>query len=79
MKTTFSRAFYPAVLVLLIALSSVGFLFQALTKNEIENQAMDRLKVNAQTVAELASAYHAQGVVSMESFYINIESPKQIR
>ena len=78
MKTTFSRAFYPAVLVLLIALSSVGFLFQALTKNEIENQAMDRLKVNAQTVAELASAYYAHGEASMESFYINMAVASRI-
>ena len=73
MKSSFSRAFYPAVLILLIALSSVGFLFQALTKNEIENQAMERLERNAQTVSKLASAYYNQGITSMESFYINME------
>lgn len=79
MKTTFSRAFYPAVLVLLIALSSVGFLFQALTKNEIKNQAMDRLKVNAQTVSELASAYYKQGEdAPSDGFYLNLEVAARI-
>lgn len=73
MKTSFSRAFYPAVLILLIALSSVGILFQALTRKEIADQAMDRLKLSAQTVSELAAAYHDQGVSSLESFYINME------
>ncbi|MBO5078211.1 MAG: HAMP domain-containing histidine kinase [Oscillospiraceae bacterium] len=78
MKTSFSRAFYPAVLILLIALSSVGFLFQALTKNEIEDQAMERLKLNAQTVSELAAAYYDQGVTSLESFYLNMEVAARI-
>ena len=73
MKTTFSRAFYPAVLILLIAQSSVGFLFQALTRNEIKDRAMDRLKLNAQTVSELAGAYYDQGVTSPENFYMNME------
>ena len=78
MKTTFRRAFYPAVLILLIALSSVGFLFQALTKNEIEDQAMEQLKLNAQTVSELAAAYYDQGVTSLESFYLNMEVAARI-
>ncbi len=72
MRSSFSRAFFPAVTVLLVALSSVGLLFQAILKNEIEKDVMDRLLSDAQTVSQLASAYHSQSIQMPEQFYINI-------
>ena len=72
MKTSFSRTFYPAVILLLLALSGVGLLFQFLTKNIMENKTMERLKTDAQTVAALASAYYAADNMDTDDFFINI-------
>ena len=54
MRSTFSRMFFPAAIVLLAALLLVGTSFLALTANYLEDYAKDRLKTNATAIAELA-------------------------
>ena len=54
MRSTFSRMFFPAAIVLLAALLLVGTSFRALTANYLEKDAMNRLKTNATAIAELA-------------------------
>ena len=78
MRSTFSRVFFPAVIVLLVALSSVGFLFQALARQKMQDHALDRLETSARTVSELASAYHEQDISNLESFYINLAVASRI-
>ena len=72
MKSSFSRTFFPAVILLLLALSGVGLLFQFLTKNIMENKTMERLKTEAQTVSALASAYYSADTMDTDDFFMNI-------
>ena len=72
MRSSFSRNFYPAVLILLTALFMVGLLFQLLTRDIMEKTNMDQLQSEAQTVANLASAYHTSGVRQSENLFINV-------
>ena len=60
MKTTFSRTFFPAAIVLLAALLLVGLSFQILIKDYLEKQAMDRLEGEAATYAQLSEAYYSE-------------------
>ena len=72
MRSSFSRNFYPAVLILLTALFAVGLMFQVLTRNILEKKTMEQLQSEAQTVSVLTSAYHANGSRHSENLYINI-------
>ncbi len=72
MKTSFSRSFFPAVLVLLAALCCIGLLFQFLAKNVMEDRAIERLKVQADTVANLAGAYHENNPEQADTFFLNL-------
>ena len=44
MKSSFSRSFFPAIAILLMALLTVGFSFQMLARNVMEKRTMERLK-----------------------------------
>ena len=72
MKSSFSRNFYPAILVLLMVLCSIGLLFQIMAKNLMEEQTVDGLKVQADTVAKLAVAYHENGTDHADDFFLNL-------
>lgn len=72
MKSSFSRSFFPAVLILLIALSAVGLIFQMLAKNIMEKRTFQQLDTQAQTVARLAAAYERSGAGLQEEFYLNL-------
>ena len=71
MRSSFSRSFFPAVFLLLMALCAVGVIFQSLAKNVMETRALDRLDTQAQTVARLASAYYRTDG-DKEDFFINL-------
>ena len=72
MKTTFSRTFFPAAIVLLAALALVGLSFQFLARNYMENRSMERLQTGAQTVSDVAAAYYTEEYGSETDFYINL-------
>lgn len=78
MKSSFSRSFFPAVILLLMALSTVGFVFQTLARSVMEKRAMEQLKTEAQTVSRLASAYHANGIERKEDFFITLSVSAQV-
>ena len=78
MKSSFSRSFFPAVLILLMALSVVGVMFQVLARNVMESRSLDRLEVQAQTVSRLASAYHESRSRLDEDFYLNLTVSSQV-
>ena len=46
MKTTFSRTFFPTAIILLTALLLVGFSFQILVKDYLEEQTLASLKID---------------------------------
>ncbi len=78
MKSSFSRNFFPAVLVLLLALGGIGFLFQNMAKNIMESRAAERLKNQAETVSKLAVAYYDNSSERTDVFYINLSMISQV-
>ena len=72
MKTTFSRAFFPAALVLLMALLLIGTTFQVFVRTSLEEKAINMLQAEADTVSTLAAAYYADGKLSPDEFLINL-------
>ena len=80
MRSTFSRMFFPAAIVLLAALLLVGTSFRALTANYLEEDAMDRLKTNATAIAELARVYenYDSDPLSNTEFLVNLTISAQV-
>ncbi len=67
MRSTFSRTFYAATVVLLVTLLVVGFCLRALLSDYLDKTSYQRLDQEAQVIAELAAAYEADGsMVDME-------------
>ena len=78
MKTTFSRFFFTAALILLVALLLVGTGFQTLVRSYLEQQTLDHLQVEAETISELIRAYHADGVEENQEFFVNISVASRV-
>ena len=78
MKTTFSRTFFPAAIILLAALLLVGTSFQMLVRNYLKEQAMKSLQNDAAMVAELAAAYSTGGSLAEDTFLINLSVVSQV-
>ena len=71
MKSSFSKLFFPIVLILLAALLAIGLFFQFQVRKVMQEQNMDRLENNARAVSELASTYYSNKG-STEDFLLNI-------
>lgn len=78
MKTTFSRIFFPAAIVLLAALLLVGTSFRALVKDYLCDHAMENLESDASTIADLASAYYTEGSLSSREFLVNLNIASKV-
>ena len=78
MKTTFSRTFTMAAVVLLAALLLVGASFQLLVRNLMTRQTEKSLKDDCATVASLASAYYGEGSLSTRDFFVNLSIATQV-
>ena len=78
MKTTFSRTFFPTAIILLLALLLIGFSFQLLVKDYLEDQAMQSLKSDCTTISEIAAAYFAEGTVSGHGFLLNLSVASRV-
>ena len=78
MKTTFSRVFFPAVLILLLSLLLIGAAFQFFMGDFLQEKAMDRLKADGTTIAQLAAAYYDQQTLSSRDFLINLSIATQV-
>ncbi len=72
MKTTFSRTFFPAAIILLVALLLVGASFQMLVKNYLQEQAMEGLKSDSSTIAQVAATYYAEDSLTDRDFLVNL-------
>ncbi len=78
MKTTFSRTFFPAALLLLTALLLVGTSFHILVKNYLVNEAYENLENDGKAIASLASAYYTEGSLSRQDFFVNLDVASRI-
>ena len=56
MKSSFSRTFFPAAIILLAALLLVGTSFQMLVRNYLKEHALEGLRNDSNALAELAAA-----------------------
>ena len=72
MKTTFSRTFFPAAIVLMAALLLVGASFQLLVRNLMTRRIETNLKEDCATIANLAAGYYANGSLSAQEFFVNL-------
>ena len=72
MRSTFSRFFFPTLLLLLTALFLVGASFQVLVRNFLNRQALDNLENDGQAIASLASAYYTEASLTGKDFFINL-------
>ena len=78
MKTTFSRTFFTYAVILLAALLLVGFSFQLLVKNYLEDKAVEGLKNDCSTIAQVAAAYYTDNNLSGKDFLINLSVASRI-
>ena len=78
MRSTFSRTFFPAAVLLLIALMLVGTSFQMLVKNYLTNQAFESLENDGKAISSLASAYYSEGHAFGRDFYLNLSIASQV-
>ena len=78
MRTTFSRTFFPAALLLLTALLFVGTAFQMLVRDYLTDQALSGLENDGNAISSLASAYYTEGSLSGRDFYVNLSVATQI-
>ena len=78
MKRTFSRIFFPAAAILLLALLVVGISFQWMARSYMNRWAMDNLKNEAQALSTLSAAYYADGTLTNQGFYMNLAVCNQV-
>ncbi len=78
MKSTFSRAFFPAAMVLLFALVLVGTSFQLLVRNFLQTRELDSLQSDADAISRLAAAYYEGGMLTDDEFLINLSVASQV-
>ena len=78
MRSTFSRTFFPAALLLLSALLLVGTSFQMLVRNYLVEQALSGLENDGTAIADLASAYYTEGSLSRREFLVNLSLASQV-
>ena len=78
MKTTFSRTFFPAVILFVAALLLLGTSFQILVRDYLNDNAVESLENDATIIGSLASAYYGEGDVSSQNFLVNLSLASQV-
>ncbi len=78
MKSSFSRSFFNAAAILLIALTLLGAAFQVLVRNYLQEQTFAELKSDARVIASLASSYCADGALTSREFILNLDVASQV-
>ncbi len=78
MRSSFSRTFFPAAVILLVALLLVGTSFQILIEDYLTESTLTDLVADGKTIAGLASAYYTQDGISAQDFLVNLSVASQI-
>ena len=78
MKSSFSRSFSTAAAILLIALTLLGASFQLQVNNYLKESTISALQQDADVVANLASAYCADGSLTSQNFLLNLDVVSQV-
>ena len=78
MKTSFSRSFFTAATILLLALTILGASFQLQVTDYLEGRSASELKEDAEVIADLAASYSAEGSLAGREFMLNLDVISQI-
>ena len=78
MRTTFSRTFTTAALVLLAATLLIGISFQALVKNYLNKRTVDELRSDGECIAELVLAYGTDSYITGRDFHISLSTAARV-
>ena len=78
MRSTFSRTFFSAAMVLLMAMLLIGTSFHALVRDYLTDQAMEGLQNDGNAISALASAYYTEGTLNQEDFLVNLSFVSQV-
>ena len=78
MRSTFSRTFFSAAMVLLLAMLLIGTAFQTLVKHYLTDQATENLKNDGNAISALASAYYTDGSLTHQDFLVNLNFVSQV-
>ena len=73
MKTTYSRTFFGAMIVLLAALTAVGIFLRALLQDYLTDAAFDRLDVVSKVLSELAGSYQTEGTMNTMELLVDLD------
>ena len=78
MRSTFSRFFIPAVVILLCALIVVGASFRALVQEYLVEQSLESLRNDAGVISQLAGAYYNDEGLLNEEFLLNLSVASRV-
>ncbi len=73
MKSTQSRTLLTATIVFLLALLALGMALQSLVGEYLVSNAFERLDQDSQVLADLVSAYYADGTMDGSQFLVNLD------
>ena len=78
MKSSFSRSFTTAALILLIPLTALGASFQLQVKDFLTNSTISGIQKDAGVIANLAAAYSQDGSMYSREFLLNLDVVSQV-
>ena len=78
MKSSFSRNFFTAAAILLLALTVLGASFQLQVQRYMESTTVTGLQQNAAVIANLAAAYSAENNLSSRELLLNLDVVSQV-
>ena len=78
MRSTFSRFFFPAAVILLCALIVVGASFRALVQDYLVEESLQDLRNDAGVISQLAGAYYNDEGMSNEAFLLNLSVASRV-
>ena len=72
MKSTFSRTFAAAAVILLTAVMLLGTVFPSMVKDYLTEQTVSGLRGDAEVISNLATAYTMEGTLDQWEFMLNL-------
>ena len=78
MKSSFSRSFFTAATILLLALSILGASFQLQVNKFMEDSTVNGPQQDAAIIANLAAAYSLDGKLTSKELLLNLDVISQV-
>ena len=78
MKSTFSRTFAAAAVILLLAVVLLGTVFPVLVNQYLTEQTISGLQNDAKVISNLATAYTIEGSLDRRDFLLNLDVASRV-